>query len=171
MNTDIEAIPQTIEELKIWYQARALPPADITRLFIDCDYDGICAYGIYKKTSNDEFVVYKNKPDGSRYVRYSGTNETEAVKEFYYKMIDELSIQDRINAEIAEEKQKEQQEHIMLKYMIRDKYNTNQSTGLLLIIAIVVIMVVAGVFYIATSKSRRYRNNYNYAINYLQDKN
>ncbi len=170
MSINAETIPQTIEELKKWYQSQALPPADVTRMFIDCDYDGTCAYGIYKKEANNEFVVYKNKPDGSRYVKYSGTNEIEAVKEFYLKMIDELSIQNKINEVIAEEQRKEEQEHLMLKYMIRDKYNTNQNTGLLLTVAIIVIVVVAGVFYLATSKNRRYRENYNYAINYLQEK-
>ena len=60
--------PRTIEELKQWYKDRALPPYETTRFFIGINYQQPRAFGIYKDGS--EFVVYKNKADGSRAVRY-----------------------------------------------------------------------------------------------------
>ena len=167
MDTSVAEIPKTIEELKNWYHNHSLPPADITRLFIDYDYKGTCAYGIYKKSSNGEFIVYKNKPDGSRYVKYSGEDESQAVKEFFMKMISELKVQEKIKLEMQAEKKQEEKEHLELKQMIRNKYNTNQNTGSLLLVVLVVILVVAGVFYFATSKERRYKKNQDYANSYL----
>ena len=80
--------PKTIEELKAWYMARKLPPESITRFFIGKDIHEPKAFGIYKDGS--EYVVYKNKADGSRAVRYQGTDEAYAVNEIYMKLKSEI---------------------------------------------------------------------------------
>ena len=36
------------------------------------------------------FIVYKNKADGTRAVRYKGTDEAYAVNELYLKLKDEI---------------------------------------------------------------------------------
>ncbi len=83
-----EHTPKTIEELQAWYEARKLPPYETTRFFIGIDYKEPKAFGIYRDGS--EFVVYKNKGDGSRAVRYRGTDEAYAVNELYLKLKSEI---------------------------------------------------------------------------------
>lgn len=85
--------PKTIEELKAWYIAHHLPPEDVTRFFIGKDITEPKAFGIYKD-GNGDFMVYKNKADGQRAVRYKGSDETYAVNELYQ----------RLKAEIADQK-------------------------------------------------------------------
>ncbi len=85
--------PKTIEELKAWYEDHHLPPEDITRFYIGKDIKHPKAFGIYKN-SNGDFVVYKNKANGERAVRYEGADEAYAVNELYQ----------RLRAEIADQK-------------------------------------------------------------------
>ena len=85
--------PKTIEELKAWYTAHKLPPENITRFFIGKDIKEPKAFGIYKSETGD-FVVYKNKANGERAVRYQGSDEGYAVNELYQ----------RLRAEIADQK-------------------------------------------------------------------
>ena len=85
--------PKTIEELQQWYKDHHLPPENITRFFIGKDIKEPKAFGIYKNSSGD-FVVYKNKANGERAVRYEGADEGYAVNEIYQ----------RLRAEIADQK-------------------------------------------------------------------
>jgi len=80
--------PKTIEELKQWYKDRNLPPYEKTRFFIGMDYKKPKAFGIYEENGN--FIVYKNKADGSRAVRYQGRDEAYAVNELYLKLKSEI---------------------------------------------------------------------------------
>ena len=84
VNTNFKRIvsdtPRTIEELKEWYMARKLPPESVTRFFIGKNVEEPKAFGIYKDGSN--FIVYKNKADGSRAIRYKGTDEDYAVNDY-----------------------------------------------------------------------------------------
>ena len=81
--------PKTIEQLQEWYKARNLPPENVTRFFIGKDVKEARAFGIYKSQTGD-FVVYKNKADGSRAVRYQGADEEYAVNEIYQKLKAEI---------------------------------------------------------------------------------
>ena len=69
--------PQTVEELLAFCERHELPLSKM-RFFIGLDYPGAKAYGIFKD-KNGDFVVYKNKADGSRAVRYRGPDEAYAV--------------------------------------------------------------------------------------------
>lgn len=84
----VNASPKTIEELQQWYLDRHLPPEETTRFFIGKNYKGPRAFGIYEE--NGRFVVYKNKADGSRAVRYEGTDQAYAVNEIYMKLKSEI---------------------------------------------------------------------------------
>ena len=81
--------PKTIEELKKWYKDRNLPAPEVTRFFIGVDYKKPKAFGIYRD-DNGDFVVYKNKADGSRAVRYKGADEEYAVNELLQRLKDEI---------------------------------------------------------------------------------
>ena len=74
--------PRTIEELAQWYIDRNLPPAEVTRFFIGRNYTEPRAFGIYRNEQG-EFVVYKNKDDGTRAIRYQGFDEAYAVNELW----------------------------------------------------------------------------------------
>lgn len=87
--------PVTIEELKQWYASKGLPPYETTRFFIGQDYRKPKAFGIYKDEKTGNCVVYKNKADGSRAVRYEGTDEAYAVNELYQRLKQEIIQQKR----------------------------------------------------------------------------
>lgn len=88
--------PLTIEQLKQWYKDRGLPPAETTRFFIGVDYKSPRAFGIYKDEATGNFVVYKNKDDGQRAIRYQGTDEAYAVNELFMRLKQEI-IQQKMN--------------------------------------------------------------------------
>ena len=76
-----DGIPKTIEELKAFCQKHNLPLKQM-RFFIGENFTEPKAFGIYKDDEGN-FIVYKNKADGSRTVRYQGTDEAYAVNEIY----------------------------------------------------------------------------------------
>ena len=79
-------LPKTIEELKEYCAERGMPLLRM-RFFIGEDYRKPKAFGIYKDGEN--FIVYKNKANGQRAVRYQGPNEAFAVNELFLKLLDE----------------------------------------------------------------------------------
>ena len=97
-------VPTTIEELQRWYEARGLPPKEITRFFIGEDYKEPKAFGIYKDDKTGKFVVYKNKDTGERAIRYEGKDEKYAVNEIYLKLKDEIAMRKNKNSSIANSK-------------------------------------------------------------------
>ncbi len=78
--------PTTVAELRQYCAERSMP-LEKMRFFIDEDYRQPKAFGIYR--DGDRFVVYKNKADGSRAVRYQGPDEAYAVNELYQKLLSE----------------------------------------------------------------------------------
>ncbi len=85
-----EGVPKTIEELQNFCAVHRLP-LEKMRFFIGIDYKEPKAFGIYKD-ENGNFVVYKNKADGTRAIRYRGSDEAYAVNEIYQKMKSEIQI-------------------------------------------------------------------------------
>ncbi len=76
--------PKTIEELQEYCAERGMPLLRM-RFFIGQDFREPKAFGIYR--DGNEFVVYKNKSDGSRSERYRGPDEAYAVRQLYDKLI------------------------------------------------------------------------------------
>lgn len=81
--------PHTIQELEQWYADHHLPPYEVTRFFINKDIREPKCFGIYRQPDGN-VVVYKNKSDGSRAVRYEGPDEEFAVNELYQKLKEEI---------------------------------------------------------------------------------
>ena len=96
--------PTTIEGLKEWYQRMGLPPYETTRFFIGINYTAPRAFGIYQDENTGNFVVYKNKDDGSRAVRYEGTDEAYAVNELHTRLKQEILQQKGRNINNAKNK-------------------------------------------------------------------
>ena len=84
-------VPQTMEELQDFCSKHDLPLEQM-RFFIGVDYKKPKAFGIYQD-GDGNFVVYKNKANGSRAIRYKGTDEAYAVHELYLKMQSEVQKQ------------------------------------------------------------------------------
>ena len=79
-------LPKTIEELKEYCAERGMPLQRM-RFFIGEDYQHPKAFGIFQ--AGDQFIVYKNKANGSRAVRYHGPDEAYAVNELFAKLLEE----------------------------------------------------------------------------------
>ena len=77
--------PVTIEELKAYCDSNKLP-LDKMHVHIGENYTEPKAFGIYKDPLSCIFVVYKNKADGQRAIRYEGKDEAYAVHELYLKI-------------------------------------------------------------------------------------
>lgn len=86
----LNRIPETIEELKAFCGEHNLP-LEKMRFFIGEDYRGPRAFGIFRDADGN-CVVYKNKSDGSRAVRYQGPDEKRAVRELYEKLKSEIEL-------------------------------------------------------------------------------
>lgn len=99
MRRSVDGTPKTIAQLKQWYIDRKLPPEETTRFFIGKNYKGARAIGIYEE--NGRFIVYKNKANGERAIRYEGTDEAYAVNEVYLKLKDEILNQRSHNVQRA----------------------------------------------------------------------
>ena len=82
-------VPRTIRELKSFCRSKNMPLEQM-RFFIGLNYRGPRAFGIYQDDEGD-FVVYKNKADGTRAIRYQGPDEAQAVREIYLKLKDETA--------------------------------------------------------------------------------
>ena len=78
--------PRTIAELKEYCAERGMPLLRM-RFFIGEDYREPKAFGIYR--DGEDVVVYKNKADGSRAIRYRGRDEEHGVDELFQKLLDE----------------------------------------------------------------------------------
>lgn len=85
-----DGVPKTIEELKEFCRNRSLP-LEKMRFFIGEDCKEPKAFGIFKDADGN-FIVYKNKGDGTRAERYRGTDEAYAVNEIYQKLRSEVQI-------------------------------------------------------------------------------
>ena len=79
-------LPKTIEELKEYCAERGMPLLKM-RFFIGEDYRQPKAFGIYRDGGN--FIVYKNKANGQRAIRYRGPDEAFAVNELFLKLLEE----------------------------------------------------------------------------------
>lgn len=91
-----EGVPKTIEELKRFCASHNMP-LEKMRFFIGVDYKEPKAFGIYKD-ENGDFVVYKNKADGTRAIRYQGKDEVYAVNEIYQKLKSEVLLRKEKNS-------------------------------------------------------------------------
>ncbi|MBQ1489723.1 MAG: hypothetical protein IIZ43_01630 [Eubacterium sp.] len=123
-------IPRTIEELLAFAEEKGLPLKKM-RFFIGENYTGPKAFGIYKD-DDGRFVVYKNKADGTRAVRYRGKDEAYAVNEIYQKLRSEVGIRTHQSGSKASES----------KYKARRKKEVRGQIIKWLIIAAFIVFVV-----------------------------
>ena len=149
-----DGVPKTIEELKAFCASHNLPLRDM-RFFLGEDYKKPRAFGIYQ--DGEDFVVYKNKADGSRAVRYRGKDEAYAVNEIYQKMKSEIANQRNFQANKKLNAAKKSNVRRAVSSIIGTVAGVLLSAGLVFAIAIVM-----------SGPSRGYYN-YNNTSYYYQD--
>lgn len=145
-----DGTPKTIEELKAWYMEKNLPPEETTRFFIGKNYKGARAFGIYEE--NGEYIVYKNKDDGSRAVRYKGKDEAYAVNELFLKLKSEILNQKAHN--INNKKSGSKKEKSLFGKL------WEYGTGLVFIVAVIFYIVTFVNSVTKTIKDAPYAGNY-----------
>lgn len=154
-NRSTDGTPKTIPELKAWYRSKNLPPENVTRFFIGTNCTEARAIGIYEE--NGEYIVYKNKNDGTRAVRYKGKDEAYAVNEIYLKLKSEILNQKAHN--INNQKNNDGSKN---KSSFSDK--VNMLLGSLLIVGVAIMVVLTIVSFvqgvIGTIKDIPYAGNY-----------
>ena len=102
--------PRTLEQLIKFCNMRNMPLNQM-RFALGCNMEEPRWFGIYKEGTN--FVVYKNKSDGTRVIRYEGPDEAYAVAQIY----------DKIKSEHMLRKEQEYNRH--LDRLNRQSYNSN----------------------------------------------
>ena len=152
-------VPKTIEELKEWYVNHNLPDENTTRFFIGKDYPGPKCYGIFKINSGD-FIVYKNKADGTRVTRYVGKDEEYAVNELYLKLKEEILNQKTRNENLRSSINTQSVTPPKYKSIYADTYNARQLKTKKIIAVIVVIYCLLLISGYMTGGSHR-RGYYN----------
>ena len=125
-------VPRTIEELKAFCVKHNLPLA-MMRFYIGENYKLPRAYGIYKDEASGEFIVYKNKSDGSRAIRYQGLDEAYAVNEIYLKLQTEIQNQKMQQAQNAQKRSQNYNQSYNRNYNQNNRnigsYNTYSTTS------------------------------------------
>ena len=80
---------RSIEELKQKCAEKNMP-LEKMRFFIGENRKEPKCFGVYLDESTGNWVVYKNKADGTRAVRYEGPDEARAAQEIWTKIGDEV---------------------------------------------------------------------------------
>ena len=80
---------QSIEDLKQKCAEKNMP-LEKMRFFIGEDRKEPKCFGVYQDERTGNWVVYKNKADGTRAVRYEGPDEARAAQEIWNKIGDEV---------------------------------------------------------------------------------
>ncbi|MGN0692612.1 MAG: zinc ribbon domain-containing protein, partial [Oscillospiraceae bacterium] len=129
-----DGVPKTIEELKSFCAAHNMP-LEKMRFFIGRDFREPKAFGIFRD-SHGNFVVYKNKADGSRSIRYEGPDEAYAVNEIFQKIRSE--VQQRKNAQPQHNSGKAPQKR-------RQKLTGHSLAALIIFTAVVATLIVLSI--------------------------
>ena len=83
------SIVNSIEELKQKCAEKNMP-LEKMRFFIGENRKEPKCFGVYQDESTGNWIVYKNKADGTRAVRYEGPDEARAAQEIWNKIGDEV---------------------------------------------------------------------------------
>lgn len=93
MSNNIDNIkPETLNGLIEFCRSKNIP-AEKMRFFLGTDCDEPKCFGIFAG-DDGTFTVYKNKANGTRAIRYTGTDEKFAVSEIFDKMKSEIELRD-----------------------------------------------------------------------------
>lgn len=144
-----DGVPKTIEELIEFASAKKLPLEEM-RFFLGKDIREPRVFGIYKNAEGN-FVVYKNKSNGERVIRYEGKDEAYAVNEIYQKIKTEIIEQKEHQVQQAQKRPhntgKSYYEKKETDYDYSGKSSGNVTLGTVIIIGIVLFLVFSFLAY------------------------
>lgn len=87
---DLEDVKlSSLSELEAFFREKNIPSEQI-RFFVNENRNDARCFGIYQDINTGNFIVYKNKDDGTRSVRYEGVDEKLAVNIFFSKLKEEM---------------------------------------------------------------------------------
>lgn len=138
--------PKTIEELRSYCESKNLP-LERMHVHLGENYNAPKAFGIYKDDKTGHFVVYKNKADGQRAIRYEGTDEAYAVNELYLKIKD--LVMDAREATVSSGKTTAKKSSGLFKKVVR-------ILCIYFIVQFIITMIVLGVTIFGKSKKNGY---------------
>ncbi len=81
----------SIEELKQKCAEKNMP-LEKMRFFIGRDMKEPKCFGVYQDEKTGDWIVYKNKANGERAIRYAGPDEARAAQEIWDKIGDEIRL-------------------------------------------------------------------------------
>lgn len=148
-------VPVTIDELRAFAAWHRLPLKKM-RFFLGEDYPGPKAFGIYQDADGD-FVVYKNKADGSRAIRYRGPDEAKAVNELYLKMKAEI---------INQRKRQAAASAAPTRAQAKPSGRKGDGSGRALIAVLAAVALILGIRYAARQFKDRNNGYYHYNNHY-----
>ena len=70
-------------------------PLERMRFFIGVNCQEEKCFGIYYDNYTEKYIVYKNKNNGERVIRYQGVNEAEAAQIIMDKIVEETNIREK----------------------------------------------------------------------------
>lgn len=152
-------IPRTIDELKAFAAWHRLPLQDM-RFFLGENYPGPRAFGIYRDPDDGLFVVYKNKADGSRAIRYRGHDEATAVNELYLKMKDEIILRRKKAAGIGAQEYRTRSNADLPETRNTSQKKKSSSAGMTVLGIILAIAAVITVIRVGTAIHKKVQNGY-----------
>lgn len=162
-----DGIPKTIEELKTFAAQKNIPLSQM-RFFLDYDMKEPRAYGIYKDESGN-FIVYKNKSNGERSIRYKGSDEAYAVNEIYQKLRTEMAEQKLYQAENLHRSYQPNRNNT---YGANGSDSENNLSRIIEICLLIIILILAlseiGSCSSSNSNNHSYNNSY-YNYDYSHD--
>ena len=126
----------TIEDIKQFAAERNMP-LERMRFFIGEDYREPRAFGIFRN-SDGEVVVYKNKEDGTRAIRYQGTDEVYAVSEIMKKLADEIQLRNHA----MQPYNPAQYRPVQSPAVVRQK-KKNTLIGVAIVVAVIAVLIIA----------------------------
>ena len=113
-------------------------PLDRMRFFINQNRGDPRCFGIYQDMASGYWVVYKNKGDGSRAVRYNGPDEGYAANEIWQKIQSEIDKRRPAAAAMTAEKRR-----------LRKIYD-------ILIVLVIIAIAIVGIYLYRHSPRRGY---------------
>ena len=121
----------------------------MTRFYIGANLTEPKVFGIYEK--DGEFIVYKNKEDGSRAIRYQGTDEAYAVNELYQRLKEEI---------INQKQHKERYEYSYTPPTLGEKIEEHVLMPLLVFLGSVVPLAILLAVYVLGDSEKGVRSGY-----------
>lgn len=158
------AVPATIDELKAFCASHRMP-LEKMRFFIGEDYRGPRAFGIFRD-ADSSFVVYKNKSDGSRSIRYRGSDEAFAVREIYQKLKDEVALRRGAQSNSAYQSRASVSQSGAVRAPVRKKRGC-----LTLPVILTLLLLIGGIFVALRLDKAPTRGYYRYNSNYYYYQN